>query len=61
MPQSDPKFHFGKYKDSLVVEVKDANYLKWLSENVKLSAHMRNAVNEQIKFLASDIKRGDKI
>lgn len=48
IPQGEPAFHVGKYKDKKVNEIEDMGYLKWALKEMKLSANMRNAIEKQI-------------
>lgn len=48
-----PKFYFGKYKDTLISDCKDLNYLVWVFENTGIKANIKNAVSEQITKLKS--------
>lgn len=51
LPQEAAKFHFGKYKGWAVSAVEDLNYLQWVTANVRLSPHMKNAIEQRLKRL----------
>lgn len=52
IPHAEPTLFFGKYKNWKVCELQDLNYLDWLRANVKLSAALRSAVDQQISSLS---------
>lgn len=41
--------NFGKYKGTLLKEIKDVEYLKWCLSNLKLVIYIREAIEFQIK------------
>jgi hypothetical protein len=49
------KFYFGKYKDQLVSEVNDIEYLQWVWDNVKLSEKMRDAIDLKLQQLHKSV------
>jgi hypothetical protein len=51
IPYSQPKFYFGKYKDNLISECTDLNYLQWFLENTKPKANIKVATISRIETL----------
>lgn len=49
IPQgNEPTLYFGKYKDQKVKDIEDMGYLKWVLGNLKVTANMRLAIEQQI-------------
>jgi hypothetical protein len=48
IPYEQPKFYVGKYKDKLISEIEDMNYLKWALKEMKLSKSMTEAISNRI-------------
>jgi len=46
-----PKLYFGKYKDKLIKDIEDLNYLQWLIDSNVLKANTRQAVIDRIAQL----------
>lgn len=46
-----PKLYFGKYKDRLIKDIEDLNYLQWLIDGNVLKANTRRAVIDRIAQL----------
>lgn len=57
IPYAQAKFYFGKYKDYLVSEVNDIEYLSWFLQNVKCSASMIEAIENQLYKLSHGNKQ----
>lgn len=51
IPTAVPKLYVGKYKGIPISEIEDASYLEWALKTIKLSAHVRTAIQERIKSL----------
>jgi len=39
---------FGKYKDNLICDIEDLNYLKWAYENIKINGNVLKAIKFKI-------------
>ena len=46
-----PKLYFGKYKDRIISEIEDLNYLQWLVESGAVRANIKQAVIDRIAQL----------
>lgn len=47
-PNTEAKFFFGKYKNKLVSEVEDYNYLRWFTANVPDNRRLKEAIDKKI-------------
>ena len=45
---TEAKFFFGKYKNKLVSEVEDYNYLRWFTANVPGNRRLKEAIDKKI-------------
>ena len=48
IPHAEPTFYVGKYKLKPVSQIEDMGYLKWALKEMKLSHHMRSAIEKRI-------------
>jgi hypothetical protein len=51
IPYQQPMLYVGKYKGVPISSIHDASYLEWAVNTLKLSEHVRAAINTQIQFL----------
>ena len=58
LSSGNPKFYFGKYKDTYVKECNDLNYLEWFIRETKTAPAMREALLERIKELEGEKDNG---
>lgn len=60
VPYQPPKFYFGKYKNQLISENIDLNYLEWFLHNTKPKANIKEAVIKQINIISDRINEQQK-
>jgi hypothetical protein len=51
LPSKEPALYVGKYKGIPISKIEDLNYLQWALGTLKLSAHVRTAIETQIRSL----------
>lgn len=48
IPRSEPALYIGKYKNIPIKDIEDIPYLKWAIKELKLSQHVRTAIEKRI-------------
>lgn len=48
IPYAEPAFYFGKYKDKLVSDVHDPEYMKWFLTNIKGNKKTKQAIEKKL-------------
>lgn len=48
IPYQQPALYFGKYKGKKIADIEDIEYLKWVLNNIRLSAPFKDAIQKQI-------------
>lgn len=51
IPYDPPKMHFGKYKDYLIEDIDDLEYLEWCMRTLKLTKRIKDSMRNQIESL----------
>lgn len=54
IPYRLPRLYFGKYKNQFVTDITDTDYLKWVLANVRLTGHLKTAIESQVFKLSSN-------
>jgi hypothetical protein len=51
IPYSEPQLYVGKYKGIPISKITDKGYLTWALKELRLSPHVREAIENHIKTL----------
>ena len=56
LPQDNPKFYVGRYKDTYINDCTDVKYLQWYLDTIKLSLPVKNAIKNRITEVKNSLR-----